>query len=602
MSDPQQSAPPSYYATTRLPETGAPPPPPPARRGHGWLFALIGGGVLLFIVLGIGAVIFGLSLFQGQRAIPKLLGDDTQLYVSLTPNLSAVPGVQRLQAAYPQLFVDKDTSSLDKQLDELLGVKFKDDVQPWLGSEMAIAVSGVKDISPRDTSSSDALAEKAKVAIILASRDKAKAQAFLDKQRTNRGDKGQQFDKADYKGVTVYEQRDAEHSPLTAFAMVRDYVVFASDKATINAMLDRDADGKATLDDSPRFKAVVSNLPKAAVGYLYIDGVSVNDILKNTMDSSLDSLPEARSQELKDQLNNIKALQSLGVSMSVDPDGIQFDSAVNVDASKFDADMKAQFDEARTPIDAERLKGISHDAVALATFRLPSTLKDQILKAIKGDESGEQRLQEMEDQIGINLEHDVLDWLNGDASLVILPGEKLGDVTLPATGYLSLHPKDRNAAEAGMEKIRDAFEKFGGSSGVAFEEEKIGDVSWQVIREPQSQQTVAGYGFNKDDLVIAFGKGSLDAGGGKATPITDDPNFKLVSEKLPKANAGMVYMNVGNIVDIVDQLGVGREDSPEQEAFRKNIKPIKAIGLAGEPGIDKDGIARARLFIYISDK
>ena len=53
---------------------------------------------------------------------------------------------------------------------------------------------------------------------------------------------------------------------------------------------------------------------------------------------------------------------------------------------------------------------------------------------------------------------------------------------------------------------------------------------------------------------------------------------------------------------MADQLGVGSEDSPEQQTFRKNIKPIKAVGLAAEPGIDQNGVARARLFIYISDK
>ncbi len=581
MSDPQQP-PSSYYETTRLEETDVPPSPaPPARRGRGWLYA--GIGAILVIAIGAGFFfVLGKTLFQGQRAIPRLVGDDTQLYVSFTPNLSAIPGVQRLQAAYPQLFVDKDTTNLDKQLNELLGVNFKDDVQPWIGTEMAVAVSGLKNFAP--------------------TRDQDKAQAFLDKQRAGRGGKGQQFDKSDYKGVTIYEQQNADHSPLAAFAMVHGNVIFASDKATINAMIDRDADGKGTLDDSLRFKGVLNNLPKAAVGYLYIDGVSMSDAFTSAIEESLSGMPPGQQQQVKDQLKNLKALQGLGLSISVDPEGLQFDSAVNFDTNKLDADMKAQLEDARTPADAERLKNIGQNAVALMTFRIPSTFKDQIMKAIKAQENGEQSLQEMEDQTGINLEHDVLDWLVGDASLVILPGEKLGDVTIPATGYLALKPKDKGAAEAGMKKIGDVLQKFGQNQGMAFEDEKIGDISWQVIKEPQSQQVIGGYGFTKDELVLAFGAGSLEAAGGKATPITEEPSFKLVNGKLVNPNAGVLYVNVGNVVDIVDKLGVGNEDSPEQQTFRTNIKPIKAVGLAGEPGIDKDGVARARLFVYISDK
>src|SRR5262245_52792843 len=83
MSDPQQSTPPSYYATTRLPETDM-PPPPPAKRGRGWLYATIGAVLVLAIAAGF-AVVLSRTLFQAQRSIPKLVGDDTQLYMSLTP-------------------------------------------------------------------------------------------------------------------------------------------------------------------------------------------------------------------------------------------------------------------------------------------------------------------------------------------------------------------------------------------------------------------------------------------------------------------------------------------------------------------------------------
>ena len=52
MSDPQQSAPPSYYATTRLPETDLPPPAPPTKRGRGWLYAAIGAVVTFGVAVG----------------------------------------------------------------------------------------------------------------------------------------------------------------------------------------------------------------------------------------------------------------------------------------------------------------------------------------------------------------------------------------------------------------------------------------------------------------------------------------------------------------------------------------------------------------------
>ncbi len=605
MSDPQQSTPPSYYATTRLPETDM-PPPPPAKRGRGWLYAAIGGVLVLAIAAGF-AVVLSRTLFQAQRSIPKLVGDDTQLYISLTPNLSAVKGVQRLQAAYPQLFLEQDSSSIDKQLAEAMGVTFKDDIKPWLGREMAFAVSGLKEFKsdnggPLSESSAEQFAKEAKIAIILASTDNDKAQAFLDKQRAGRGGKGQEFDKTEYKGVTIYEQKDSDRNPLSAFALVQSYVVFASDTPTINAMIDRGADGKGTLEDNARFTGVMNNLPKEAIAYTFVDGPALDTLLSSAMQEPLNELPGAQRDQLEKQLSNLKALQGMGLSLSVDPEGLQFDTAANFDTAKLDADMKAQIDDAKTPADAERLKNISNRAMALVTFRIPATFKEQVMKAIKAQDGGEQALEEMEQQTGLNLEHDVLDWLVGDVSLVVLPGEKLGDVTLPATGYLAIKPKDKGAAEASIKKIGDVLQQMGQGQGIAFEDQTIGDVSWHVVSEPESQQVFGGYGFAKDELVIAFGKGSLESAGGKDAPITDEPNFKLVTDKLAKPNAGVVYVNVTNAVELVDQLGVGNEDSPEQVEFRKDIKPIKAIGLAAEPGLDPNGVARGRMFIYIGEK
>jgi hypothetical protein len=607
MSDPQQSPPSSYYATTRLEETDQPPPPPPPappKRGRGWLYA--GIGALLIIAIGAGfALVLGRTLFQGQREIPKLVGDDTQIYVSLTPNLSAVQGVQRLQATYPQLFLEQDSSNVDEALDELMGVKFKEDVQPWLGAEMAIAVHGLKTPpagdGPLSEDTAEAMAKDVRASIILSARDSSAAQAFLDKQRTNREGKGQQFSSSEHGGVTIYEQGDAKQSPIAAFAMVQGYVVFASDTATINAMLDRSSAGEGTLADSARFKAVIDNLPKAAVAYTYLDGVSLGGLFESVMQESLNELPEAQRQQVEEQFVNIKAWQGLGLSVSVDPEGLQFDTAVNFDVSKFNADMQAQIAEAKTPADAERLKKVSDKAIALMTFRIPATFKDQVLKAIKAQEDGEQTLEEMEQQTGINLEQDLLSWLAGDVSLVVLPGEKLGDITLPATGYLSIKPIDKAAAEKGIAKIGVVLQQVGSSQGIEFEEQNIGGVDWQLIKEPQSGQTFGGYGFAGDELVIAFGESTLEAAGAPAAPITDEASFKLVNGKLANPNSGIFYMNVTSVVDVVDQLGMGSEGSSEEEEFRKNIKPIKAIGLAAAPGLDDKGAAKARLFIYIGE-
>jgi len=387
------------------------------------------------------------------------------------------------------------------------------------------------------------------------------------------------------------------------FALVRGYVVFASDTASITAMIDRDSSGKDTLEQNARFKTVLANLPKTAVGYVYLDGPPVADLIDSMMKQTISAMPGSQAGQLEAQLKNLKAMQGMGLALSVVDEGVQLDSAASFDLTKLDKQMADQIEAARIPVDAAQLQNISDNAVALVTFKIPSTFKDQMMEALKAQPNAEEALKEFEQQTELSLEHDVLDWLAGDASLVVLPGEKLGDTTIPVTGYFVLRPQDKNAAEAGLKKIAATIEKTLGSEEVRFEQESIAGVDWQVIKEPQSQQSVVGYGFTKDEVVIAFGKTALTAaGGGHDSPIVNEDTFKAVNGKLLSPNGGLLYVNVANAVDIADKLGVGNEDSSEQQAFRKNIKPIKAVGLAAGPGIDKDGLSHGRLFVLIADK
>jgi uncharacterized protein DUF3352 len=446
------------------------------------------------------------------------------------------------------------------------------------------------------------VAKQAKVAIVLAARDADQAQAFLDKQRAGRREKGQKFDESTYKKVTIYEQQDADHSPIAAFAMVRGYVVFASDTASITAMIDRESSGKDTLEESARFKTVLANLPKTAVGYLYLDGPTVVGSFDSLLQRTLGTMPRGQADQLESQIKNLQAVQGMGLSISVVEEGLQFDTAAAFDTTKFDQKMAAQIEAARTPVDTAQLQTISRNAVALITFKIPASFKDQMLEAIKAQDNAEEALKGFEDQFNLNLERDLLDWFVGDASLVLLPGETIGDTDIPATGYFVIRPQDKSKAEAGMKKIAAAIEQTLGGQELGFEQEQIAGVDWQVVKEPESKRAIVGYGFANDSLVIAFGKTALTAAsGGRDTPITDDTSFKAVNTKLISPNSGIFYMNVASLMDIVRSSEVGR-DLEEDNSAVKAITPIKAVGLSAGPGIDKDGLSRARLFVFISDK
>ncbi len=594
MSDPQWRE----QFESSLP-TGQPMPSKSSNRGM--MFALIGAGVLAVVLIAVGAVALAMTMFQRPSSIPQLLSADTQVYATLTPNLSDIPNVQRLQKAYPELFVDRDSSNADEQLEELLGVTFQQDIAPWIGNEMAFAVSGLEEFdltnSSLDSDAVEQMAEQADIAIILASRDNEQAQAFLDKQRASRTEQGETFNESAHNNVTIYEQQESDNSPIAAFALVQNNVVFANRSSVITAMLDRDPNGADTLQSSARFTTVKDNLPDTAVGYVYIDGQPLSQFSRASITSALTRMPPDQRDQLEEQMQNVDAFQGIGLSISVIETGVQFDTVMTMDLSKLNEAATVQIEEIRQPVDAAMLATIRDDALALMTFKIPSTLKEQIITAIEVQPGGSEQLAQFEDMYGFDLERDLLDWFVGDAALVLLPGEQMADFTLPMTGYFTIRPQDTAAAEAGMSRIAAAIETA--SSGeVVFSEEQLADASWQTVKEPFMQQSVGGYSFINDALVIAFGNTAMEgASNGSQSPITANAMFQTASAPLADPNGGVIYVSMDNVLTAYEDFDPFFAESEEAQ----NLKPIKAISAAGEPGIDANGVARARLFVHIGE-
>ena len=117
---------------------------------------------------------------------------------------------------------------------------------------------------------------------------------------------------------------------------------------------------------------------------------------------------------------------------------------------------------------------------------------------------------------------------------------------------------------------------------------------FQIDTSLESQQVFGGYGFAKDELVIAFGKGSLESAGGKDTPITDDASFKLVADKLAKANSGVFYVNVTNAVELADQLGVGADNS--RKGQRRELREPGSLYEYNDVRVNALGYALLRRF------
>lgn len=588
---------PSYPAQT--------PQDAPRKSRAGRIALFVGLGIVI-VLLGIGGAAYALAgrFFSAQRNTPALLPADTQLYVSINPNLSAYAGAKRLQEAYQQTDPEA-VDDFNKQLEDQLGVNFKDDIQPWLGLEMAFAVSGLKDVDP-GMSDAAALSKDANATVLLASTDNTKAEQFLAKVRSKAETERQQtFNDEDYKGTNItINQGDEGGSINGAYAIVRDNVVLASNAQLIKDMIDRNGSTQNTLAESADYKATIAGLPNDGIGYLYIAGEFLRTVTQKSFDEQLNNLP-VDSSALRDQVelqrNIIGAFQGIGVALSVPAEGVQFDTAVKFDAAKLNDKAKAQFAATRVQVSDALLKGIASDALGVYAVPLPDTLRTQLAELIKSLPDADQQIAALEEQFDINLEKDVLSWISGELAVVIMPGDAQAQGSLssaPVTGYLVLRSKDMPAAEQGLGKIAKALETV---ADIQFTAQDVGGAQWQTVSDPESSDVLGGYGFINNAVVFGFGQSAMSAAAGaNSKSLVDDTRFKAAQSKSYSPTGALLYADVQDaITSAAEFQGQTRAEFDATEAG-KALKPIESIQISGEPGVSEAGMLRGRLFVAVT--
>ncbi len=586
----------------QLPPSDAfPPATAPEGRSRRTLLLLFGGGVVALVVIALGVGILAWQLL-GRRpnSIPQLLASDTQIYAAITPNLSDLPNIDRLRQAFPEAMDYQNNASTNDQLKELMGVTFQDDIAPWIGTEMAAAVSGLPfekmfDPSGASVAGDTSLAEQAHVLLVLTSRDEKAARAFLDKQRQYREGQGQQFTSSEAQGATIYAQQGGDPSPIVAFGLVRGNVIFATGPELIAGIAARDPNGKDTLAASARFQQVFAALSPERLGFVFIDGAPLASALQANSDQLIGQIQGAAADQLRDQLKSVNALQGVGLSLSVLADGVAFDALASFDRAGLSQTTLDQLKEAANPVSADRVGRISADALAALSFRLPSTFGKQIRDAIASTPGGDDQVASMESELGLDLDRDLLSWLQGEATIVIMPGELVGGSPMPITGYFALKPNDRGAAEDGMKRIAAAVSKLTNGDQSGMREEQLGGATWQSFGP--EQEVVAGYSFVGDDLLIGFGSQTMAAAASPAAPLSGSPAYQAGLKALPTPNGGLMFVNLPAVIGLAQDQG-GLDDPTVAD----RLKPFKAITVAGAPGMDDKGVARGRLYLVINSQ
>ena len=542
------------------------PPPEPKRRRRG---LVIGGVVIGVLVAGAIGAAFAWNRVVGDAfASADYVPIDADVVVTF--DLLQVRDSDRLDrlvtaftrpAAELGYIEDGDIdvlSEIDAGLEEETGFTLTDDVIPWIGRSVSIALW----FDPEDLGSENP--EEIGGVVIAGVRDRAAAAQFVRNLTVTLEDEN---------GSTA-ESSTLDGGDLTIIPTdepdIDGVVIYLDDDVVI--LSPREADVRQTLAardgssirDLDLYEDTIAALPSDRLIVGYIDMQWVDDAFASDM-----ALLGPEAAVVQEQLGDFRAL---GMSTSLHDEGLRFDT-VSVMASDIEVGaVEAASYPARLP----------DETLGFISWPLPEGTVEQMLDQVRSMDPStyDDIVAEAEQAVGFDLINDTLPSLGREMILAVVEtptglfADQFGTPVGAALGIGITDPEPVAEAIARLEDMAvDAGLQLGGQ----------GDVT--EVRA--DGQPVFAYGFSRGDLALATDAAIVDlllAGAG-GTGLEAQPRFARLDELL--AGDGLtVYVDLQGLFDAFEWL----------DESRAIVDPLQAIGATG---VTDGNVSSNTLFVTI---
>jgi hypothetical protein len=456
--------------------------------------------------------------------------------------------------SWPKLLTQMNTSLNEVSSD---GTSFARDIEPWLGGEASVAVTGV-------TVGGNAGGGSAQYVAFVQSTDDSKLETAL----TRGGDtvKG-----AAYSGYDTFTTKDGK-----TFAGVHDGALLVSNSETaLHEAIDvRGGKGDA-LSDSTTYKDALAALPddNSAIGY--VDGAQLATLsqLATSQASSRGVQAGGISPQALNQFSSqLKGVRALAFAATPEDQGVRFRMA---ELLASDAPATLKDIEEFTPTLESSASG---DSYVYLGFHDLGPMLAQALTSLGSSQADLQKsFAELQTQTGISFEDDLVPLLSGEHAITVGPG-------LPVSAALLLKPADTAKGEATLRKVTAALAK----QGVA-----------QFTDGNGGQTTQAGglpVGWRKTGDLLAVSN-DPKAGEAVSSSLADDASWKDFQKAIgvPDSVTGILYVNVGRL------LGLAKSFTSDSSASDKEaLENAAHVGRVVAWGAKDGDTVTADLFIEIT--
>jgi hypothetical protein len=520
-----------------------------------------------------------------QILAAEMVPDDAILYISLSYNLQAQPGYETIRRAYlenPE--VQRALKEWKDQLKKESEIDFDADIAPWIGPEIGLALF---------PTSPEALEQgRLPLALLIASRDHQKADAFLGRLRQLAGKEGRRVEDRAHRGRSyqLWVSEGPQNPPL-AIGRLGEFVVVAVTEEAFQRVADRAAGQGQSITASPRFRKVIQALPAQSVMMFYLDYQAMQKLSREALPRLQPGAPDLESL-LGPQSQIIQAIEGVGFAAELQAQGLRLQSIAVIDRAKVPQDLRASLDA--PPISEALLGRIPENAFGFfQAARIGQSLR-RSLEILRRNPEARRQLQDMEAALGIRLEEDLLAWMTGDLILAALPAPAGTPPEIPVGVSLWIGTDQPEAARAGLERMEDALAMM----GVQVEESTRGRQAFRIVTAPTGERILA-YTVDPEAVQMVFPADAFEGYYRPARAITGNPRFREIREQLPRQISSLFFLDTLALWDQIERWIPGAERATFREKARPFLDPIRGIGIAGEATQGAE-IQRGVLFIRIA--
>ena len=440
--------------------------------------------------------------------------------------VSLLANPDRLQA----LEQEEELSKLKTSLFAKSGIDYKQDIQPWLGNEITLAITTL-DID-RDLENG----QQPGYLLALSTQQPEKSREFVELLFSKRALAGANLAVEQYKGVKLISDNSQPERDLLAGAVVgEDFVLFANDPKVLRDAINNVQAPDLNLTSSSEYQKATKQLPKGGLAVAFLN---------------LPIVAKWQGLELPEQLYNSQI-----ISLVLNPKGLLAETTFLTSSeivppspplSKPVGALQYIPASAGLAISGSNLSNLGDSDVAKlwrqATATIYGSKEDVVSRLAKP-------LADVQKRWGINFSEDIFSWVQGEYAIALLPEEQ-------TTPHWIFVVEKSEGVEQGVTRL-DAIASSNGLSinPLTIDKQKISawtelttatkksDVkeraSFSIETKVQGLHTTLGnYEIFTSDLETMDEILTT-----KDNSIIDNPNFKDSIAAIPLPNQGYIYLD-----------------------------------------------------------